>query len=137
MTNRFSFIDSVIEASKPRNVLLSRLRKRDWVRSDAAVRIAMLELLRQRVNDPRFLWEYHTDMPSEEFAAGELLKNSGYLNVEGGITLAGIDYYRRETASPVLTWLKANWFAVVVAAATVSAAVCGPFFDFLWRIVLP
>ena len=105
---------------------------------DKAVRVEMMRLLRERVNDPtlqmRTEWGPHPD--TREIAA-HLLVRTEYVSHTGYITLAGMDYYRRQTANQITTWLKTNWFAVAVAVATVLAAVCGPFFDFLWGIVLP
>lgn len=85
----------------------------------------MLGILRERVKDPALLWEYAIGMPDESFVAGELLKNDRFLTAEGAITLAGMDYYRRETANRVVTWLGANWFAAIVAGCTIGVSVWG------------
>ena len=36
-----------------------------------------------------------------------------------------MDYYRRETANQVLTWLRASWFAVIVAGCTIGVSLFG------------
>jgi hypothetical protein len=104
---------------------------------DKAVHCEIMRLLRERVNDPTDPWEWFSGLPQKEWVAGDLLKGAYYLDENGRITLAGMDYHRQQTAKPIPTWIKSNWFAVAVAVATVLAAVCGPFFDFLWGIVLP
>ena len=101
------------------------------------VEAEMMRLLRERVADPTKNWDTHLNMPDDEWAAGNLLKGAGLLFDNGTITLAGMECYRLATANRVTSWLKTNWFAVTVAVATVSAVVCGPFFDFLWGVVLP
>ena len=64
-------------------------------------------------------------LTKEEWIAGDLLKGADCLDENGRITLAGMDYYRKETANPVLTWLRSNWFAVFVAGCTIGIAVWG------------
>ena len=107
-------------------------------RMDTAVREELLKILRERVKNPTLDWETVVLNPStaEGVAALQLIRAKYLTPEEGHITLAGTDYYRKESR-PIRTWLKVNWFAVAVAVATVLAAVCGPFFDFLWGIVLP
>ena len=107
-----------------RDLLLRQLRERTpfGAQNNAEpIRLLMLQVLRERVKDPAYLWEYTIGMPDESFVAGELLKNAGYLTEEGAITLAGIDYFERETANPITTWLKANYFPVFVAVLTAGA----------------
>ena len=94
-------------------------------RMDKAVRADMLRLLRERVDDPSSFWSSHMGLPRAEWVAGNLLQDAGLLTENGWITLAGIDYYRRETANPVLTWLRSNWFAVIVAGCTIGVSVWG------------
>ena len=95
-------------------------------RMDKAVRDEMMRLLRERVEDPTFeRWYSYTDTPEVERSAGTILKNADLLTEFGLITLAGMDYHRRETANPVLTWLKANWFGAIVAGCTIGVSVWG------------
>ena len=95
-------------------------------RMDKAVRDEMMRLLRERVEDPTFeRWYSYTDTPEVERSAGIILKDAGLLNENGYITLAGMDYYRKQTANSILTWLRANWFAVIVAGCTIGVSVFG------------
>ena len=90
-----------------------------------AVRKQMLRLLRERVNDPTKMWDSVNNTPNPEYHAGRLLKRAEYFDREGLITIAGMDYHRRETANPVLTWLLANWFGVIVAGCTIGVSIWG------------
>ena len=95
-------------------------------RMDKAVRDEMMRLLRERVEDPTFQrWYSYSDTPEAERSAGTILKNADLLTEHGLITLAGMDYYQKQTANPVLTWLRSNWFAVVVAGCTIGVSVFG------------
>ena len=96
-------------------------------RTDKAVRAVMLRILRERVNDPTLHWLRSRAKSDNELFAGQLLKDAGYFTDDGRITIPGRDYYRRETANPITTWLKANWFraflAGLAAAATLGAGI--------------
>ena len=92
---------------------------------DETVRAEMMRLLRQRVEDPSKPWDWVSGLPTAEWIAGDLLKGATYLDENGRITLAGVDYYREETANPGLTWLRSNWFAVIVAGCTIGVSVWG------------
>ena len=102
---------------------------------DEAVRLQMLYLLRERVHNPTKMWDSDNNTPNPEYHAGRLLKRAEYFDREGLITIAGMDYHRRETTR--FRRARENWFPVTVVVVAVLAAVCGPFFDFLWAIVLP
>ncbi len=69
-------------------------------------------------------------MPEIELVAGEVLANASLITNDGRITLAGMDYYRRETMR--FRWLQENWFPVFVAGltagATLTAAIIAVFF---------
>lgn len=96
---------------------------------DKAVRQEVLRLLGDRVKNPTLRLEYPTyNMTAPENQAFQMLTEANYLRDDGRITLAGMDYYRKET-DPLGTWLKANWFAVFVAVlttlGTILAAACG------------
>ncbi len=104
--------------------------------NDKAVRRQVLRILGERIDDPMLDWETISLEPETwEGVAARQLRQAEYLTSEGYITLAGADYYRRETTH--FRWLRQNWFPVAVAAATIIAMVGGPFFDFLWAGVLP
>ena len=85
----------------------------------------MLTILRELSENPDGFWDSHMGLPHVEWAAGNLLHNAGLLTENGRITLAGMDYYRKETANPLLTWLRANWFAVIVAGCTIGVSAWG------------
>ena len=93
---------------------------------DKAVRAKMMEMLKDRVNDPTKLYIRRHGMSQIEAVAGDILADAGLIASNGRITLAGMDYYRRE-AHPARTWLRSNWFPVFVsvftAAATITAGV--------------
>ncbi len=99
---------------------------------DKAVRAEMMRLLKERVANPTLVLDVRYPNPRffsppyslRSVAAAQLLE-AGHLNKLGLITLAGMDYYRRETANPVLTWLRSNWFAVIVAGCTIGVSVWG------------
>ena len=94
---------------------------------DTAVRAEMMRLLRERVRNPTLMWTApHGRRPTAELRAALILKEAGFLNSQSGaITLAGMDYYRKETTNPVLTWLRSNWFAVIVAGCTIGVSIFG------------
>ena len=94
-------------------------------RMDKAVRDEMMRLLRERVNNPTRHWIATNGLPDDESNAGRLLKEASYINQSGRITLAGMDYYRKETTNPILTWIRANWFAVIVAGCTIGVSIVG------------
>ena len=94
-------------------------------RMDKAVRAEVLRILRERVNDPTKMWDSVNNTPNPEYHAGRLLKRAEYFDREGLITIAGMDYYRRETTNPILTWLRSNWFAVIVAGCTIGVSIVG------------
>ena len=107
-----------------------------------AVRKQMLRLLRERVNDPTLQMRTEVNSPQNTCEiATMLLVRAGYVTrfgeakATGHITLAGMDYYRRETKR--FRWAQENWFPVAVVFVAVVAAMGGPVFDFLWGIVLP
>ena len=91
----------------------------------AAVHREMLRILREGIKDPTTFWRSGGSVGEVENAAGQMLKDAGLLNEQGRITLLGLSYYRHETANPFLGWLKAHWFAVVVAVATIAVSVWG------------
>ncbi len=92
----------------------------------------MMRLLREGVRNPTFTVSHlPTNRTAEESQAFRLLFYAGYFAQEGRITLAGMDYYRKETANPVLTWLWANWFAVIVAFMTTAATAFAGVSNFL------
>ena len=87
-----------------------------------------LRLLGERVADPTLRWDDRKLKNGDiENTAGILLQDAGFLRRHHPyrITLAGKDYYRRETANPILTWIRANWFAVIVAGCTIGVSVFG------------
>lgn len=93
---------------------------------DKSVRAHVLRILRERVKDPTLGLDTVAMIPSRpETVAVYQLIDAGYVTNLGYITLAGADYYRRETANPVLTWLRSNWFAVIVAGCTIGVSVWG------------
>ena len=94
-------------------------------RMDKKIRDEMMRLLQERVNDPTLHWTRARVKCDDELFAGQLLKDARYFTDDGRITIAGMDYHRRETAKPILTWIRANWFAVVVAGCTIGVSVFG------------
>ena len=94
-------------------------------RMDKAVRDEMMRLLLERVSDPTDQLESLNNQPEKEWVAADLLKGAYYLDENGRITLAGMDYHRQQTANPVLTWLRSNWFAVIVAGCTIGVSIVG------------
>ena len=96
-------------------------------RMDKAVRAEVLRILRERVKNPTLDWETVVLDPStaEGVAALQLIRAKYLTPEEGHITLAGTDYYRKQTANPILTWTRANWFAVIVAGCTIGVSVFG------------
>ena len=95
-------------------------------RMDKAVRDEMMRLLRERVNDPTL--QMRTEWgprPTTCEIAAHLLVRADYVSQTGYITLTGMDYYRQETANTVLTWLRANWFAAIVAGCTIGVSTFG------------
>ena len=101
------------------------MEKQETERMDKLVRDERMRLLRERVAEPTKFWQARPTTPDPEFVAGHQLKGARLLAENGTITLAGHDYYSRATANPVLTWLKANWFAVIVAGCTIGVSVWG------------
>ena len=96
---------------------------------DKAVRDEMMRLLRRGVENPTELtlsgpYGDQRDRIVKSVAA-QLLKEVGFIADSTRITLAGMDYYRQETANPVLTWLRSNWFAVIVAGCTIGVSIFG------------
>ena len=75
--------------------------------------------------NPTKEWIPHMGTTKAEVAAGFLLRNAELFGEHGLITLAGMDYYRKETANPVLTWLRSNWFGVIVAGCTIGVSIWG------------
>ena len=98
---------------------------REAERKDKEVRDTMLAMLRERVADPTKMWRPTGGIPQIERVAGNILADAGLIAENGLITLAGMDYYRKETANPVLKWLRSNWFAVIVAGCTIGVSVWG------------
>ena len=96
-------------------------------RMDKAVRAEVLRILRERVKNPTLDWETVVLDPStaEGVAALQLIRAKYLTPEEGHITLAGTDYYRKQTANPILTWILANWFAVIVAGCTIGVSIFG------------
>ena len=101
------------------------MAKQETKRIDKAVRAEMMRLLRKLVENPTEQWPEHAGMDEIQISAGNILKGARLLDISGFITLAGMDYYRRETANPLLTWLRANWFAVIVAGCTIGVSAWG------------
>ena len=104
------------------------MRSSEKQRTGNLVRRECLRLLAERYDDPKMIWrETEEGRIGEENVAGLMLIEAGFLagNDLHRITLAGMDYYRKETANPVVVWLKANWFAVFVAVMTASATIVG------------
>ena len=103
---------------------------------DKAVRAEMMGLLRERVANPTlkldvsYLSPWFTNPPHGlPTVAAAQLRGAGYVNELGLITLAGIDYYRRETKR--FRWLRANGFPVFVAVLT-SVATLGAGIITVW-----
>ncbi len=97
-------------------------------RMEKQVRSEVLRLLCERVRNPTLRWPITgAGRTAAENAAGLMLIAAGYFDTTDRhrITLAGMDYYRKETANPVLTWLRSNWFAVIVAGCTIGVSVWG------------
>ena len=92
---------------------------------DKLVRDEMMRLLAERVNDPTLEWFASGSASRAENSAGIILQKANLFNEYGMITLAGMDYYRKETASRLLTWLRANGFAVTIAGCTIGVSVWG------------
>lgn len=103
---------------------------REAARTDKEIRDTMLAMLRERVADPTKMWRPTGATPEIERVAGNILADAGLIVVNGGITLAGMDYYRWETRR--FRWLRENWFPVFVAGltagATLTAAIITVFF---------
>ena len=102
------------------------MAKGDDEPKDKAVRDEMMRLLRERVHDPTMGLD-NSLMPrvgTTRSVAIEQLTAAGHISSVGHITLDGMDYYRKET-QPVRTWLRSNWFGVIVAGCTIVASTCG------------
>ena len=100
-------------------------------RMDKAVHCEMMRLLRERVNDPTLEMRIETSThPDTCEIATKLLLRADYVKPleparsKGHITLAGMDYHRKKSR-PIRTWLKANWFAVIVAGCTIGVSIFG------------
>ena len=95
-------------------------------RMDKVVRDEMMSLLGERVNDPtlKMRTQGNPTMNTCEIAT-QLLVRAGYVTqfgeakATGYITLAGMDYHRRETTR--FRWARENWFSVFVAVMTAGA----------------
>ena len=101
------------------------MAKRETRRMDKAVHDDMMRLLRERMNDPTLEWFPSSGASKVENSAGIILQRANLFNEYGMITLAGMDYYRKETANRLLTWLRANGFAVAIAGCTIGVSVWG------------
>lgn len=92
-------------------------------RMNTLVRKEVLTILRQGTEDPSRYWRVSAGTGEVERAAVSLLEEAGYLSTSSKrVTLAGTDYYRRETSNPVLRWLQSQWFGVIIAACTIGVA---------------
>ena len=81
-----------------------------------------LRLLGERVADPTLRWDDRKLKNGDiENTAGILLQDAGFLRRTHPyrITLAGMDYHRRETTR--FRWARENWFPVFVAVLTAGA----------------
>ena len=103
---------------------------------DKAVRVEMMRLLRERVANPTLVLDVSylspglTNPPhSLRTVAATQLLDAEYLNRLGLITLAGMDYFRRETTR--FRWARENWFPVFVAVLT-SVATLGAAILSIW-----
>ena len=96
-------------------------------RMDKKVRADMMGMLRERVENPtlRLDFEVAEMRVDPRLVAIGILVHANFLDRHGRITLAGMDYYRKETTNPILTWIRANWFAVIVAGCTIGVSVFG------------
>ena len=86
------------------------------------IRDESLRLLGERVADPTLLWDDgEPKNGGNEITAGVMLQDAGFLRRTHPyrITLAGMDYYRRETKR--FMWARENWFPVFVAVLTAGA----------------
>ena len=93
-------------------------------RMDTLVRKEVLTILRKGTADPSRYWRITAGTGEVERSAVLLLEEAGYLSTSSKrVTLAGTDYYRRETSNRVLTWLRSQWFAVIIAVCTIAVAV--------------
>ena len=85
-----------------------------------AVRREILRMLRERVEDPTIGFEHPASEYGEPpYIAYQQLLAAKYIAEGGHITLAGTDYYRKETANRFLTWWGNNWFGAIVAFGTI------------------
>ena len=94
-------------------------------RMNKAVRATMMAMLKERVADPTKRWGPRYELTDIELVAGDILAGAKLIDNDGKIALTGMDYYRRETANPILTWILANWFAVIVAGCTIGVSIFG------------
>lgn len=103
------------------------MAKQETENMDKVVRAEMMRMLRERVNNPmREVVDFEYEDGTPQKTATDILLYAGYLQPGfGTITLAGMDYYRRETANPVLTWIGSNWFTAIVAGCTIGVSVWG------------
>ena len=89
----------------------------------AEVREATMRILKLLVNNPKTRWVNDYPDTYAEISAAAMLKQAGYLDHRGRITLAGSDYHRKETADPFLTWWNNNWFGAIVAFCTLVSTI--------------
>lgn len=96
-----------------------------------AIRREMMGLLRERIQDPTLPLDLvATPNASNRVVAGRQLMNAGHLDGTGRITLAGMEYYRKQTR-PIWTWILSNWFVVIVALMTTTATAFAGVSNFL------
>ena len=91
--------------------------------ADAEVREAIVRILEVLVKLPATRWNNDYGDTEADIAATAMLKHAGYLDDSGRLTLAGADYYRKETANPFLTWWNNNWFGAIVAFCTIISTI--------------
>ena len=82
-------------------------------RMDKSVHCAMMRLLQERVNNPTKIWNWDATTPNPEYHAGRLLTRADYFDSQSCITIAGMDYHRRETTR--FRRARENWFPLSVA----------------------
>ena len=91
------------------------------------LRHAMIEGLEALVADPEEVWVLTFADPVIKHQAMLVLESAGHVKQPDSdvgiahITLSGFDYLD-ELKHPTLAWLKRNWFAGTVAAATLLLA---------------
>ena len=86
---------------------------------DKAVHCEIMRLLREGTKNPTLMWDQFESDPDGKFREGDLmqarylLQQAEYFSPDGRITLAGMDYHRRETTQ--FRWARENWFPLSVA----------------------